>query len=61
MSTRWAEFLLIIACVAEFFCGAAVTAASRMRLAFSRDGAVPFRRTVQGMNLKMVYDEIPAE
>jgi len=42
MSTRWAEFLLTIACVAQFFCGAAsVTAASRMMFAFSRDGAVP--------------------
>jgi amino acid transporter len=47
MSTRWAEFLLIIACVAQFFCGAAsVTAASRMMFAFSRDGAVPFGRKV---------------
>jgi amino acid transporter len=47
MSTRWAEFLLIIACVAQFFCGAAsLTAASRMMFAFSRDGAVPFGRTV---------------
>ena len=45
MSTRWAEALLIIACVAQFFCGAAsVTAASRMMFAFSRDGAVPGRR-----------------
>ena len=42
MSKRWAEFLLVIACVAQFFCGAAsVTAASRMMFAFSRDGAVP--------------------
>ena len=42
MSTHWAEFLLLIACVAQFFCGAAsVTAASRMMFAFSRDGAVP--------------------
>jgi amino acid transporter len=42
MSKKWAEFLLIIACVAQFFCGAAsVTAASRMMFAFSRDGAVP--------------------
>ncbi len=42
MSTRWAEFLLLIACVAQFFCGlASVTAASRMMFAFSRDGAVP--------------------
>src|SRR5438067_2055161 len=42
MSTKWAEFLLLIACVAQFFCGlASVTAASRMMFAFSRDGAVP--------------------
>jgi len=42
MSNNWAEFLLVIACVAQFFCGlASVTAASRMMFAFSRDGAVP--------------------
>jgi amino acid transporter len=42
MSTRWAEFLLVIAVVAQFFCGtASVTSASRMMFAFSRDGAVP--------------------
>jgi amino acid transporter len=42
MSTRWAEFLLVIACVAQFFCGtASVTSASRMMFAFSRDGAIP--------------------
>jgi amino acid transporter len=42
MGNNWAEFLLVIACVAQFFCGAAsVTAASRMLFAFSRDGAVP--------------------
>jgi amino acid transporter len=42
MSTRWAELLLVIACVAQFFCGlASLTAASRMMFAFSRDGAVP--------------------
>jgi amino acid transporter len=42
MSTRWAEFLLFIACVAQLFCGnASVTSASRMMFAFSRDGAVP--------------------
>jgi amino acid transporter len=46
-STRWAEFMLVIACVAQFFCGlASVTAASRMMFAFSRDGAVPGGRTV---------------
>jgi amino acid transporter len=45
-STRWAEFMLLIACVAQFFCGlASVTAASRMMFAFSRDGAVPGGRT----------------
>jgi amino acid transporter len=47
MSTHWAEFLLVIACVAQFFCGlASVTAASRMMFAFSRDGAVPGGRTI---------------
>jgi amino acid transporter len=45
LGKSWAEFLLLIACVAQFFCGAAsVTAASRMMFAFSRDGAVPGRR-----------------
>ena len=39
---QWAEFLLLIAVVAQFFCGtASVTSASRMMFAFSRDGAVP--------------------
>src|SRR5579862_4135908 len=47
MSTRWAEVLLVIACVAQFFCGlASLTAASRMMFAFSRDGAVPGGRTL---------------
>jgi amino acid transporter len=42
MSTRWAEFLLVIACVAQLFCGlASVTSASRMMFAFSRDRAIP--------------------
>jgi amino acid transporter len=42
MSTRWAEFLLFIACVAQLFCTiASVTSASRMNYAFSRDHAVP--------------------
>ncbi len=46
MSTHWAEFLLIIAVVAQFFClTASVTSASRMMFAFSRDGAVPGWRT----------------
>jgi amino acid transporter len=47
LGDKWAEFLLLIACVAQFFCGAAsVTAASRMMFAFSRDGAVPGGRTI---------------
>ncbi|MDQ3867310.1 MAG: amino acid permease, partial [Actinomycetota bacterium] len=38
----WTKFLLLIACVAQFFCGnASVTSASRMLFAFSRDRAVP--------------------
>jgi amino acid transporter len=42
MGDKWAEFLLVIACMAQFFCGlASVTSASRMMFAFSRDGAVP--------------------
>jgi amino acid transporter len=45
MSTKWAEFLLVIACMAQFFCGlASVTSASRMMFAFSRDGAIPGHR-----------------
>jgi amino acid transporter len=41
-SDKWAEFMLVIACTAQLFCGAAsVTSASRMLFAFSRDGAVP--------------------
>jgi len=45
MSDTWAEFLLVIAVVAQFFCGtASVTSASRMLFAFSRDGAVPGSR-----------------
>ena len=59
MSKKWAEFLLVIACVAQFFCGAAsVTAASRMMFAFSRDGAVPGRnlwRRVSTRNRVPVY------
>ncbi|MGE3288914.1 MAG: amino acid permease [Pseudonocardia sp.] len=43
MNDAWAEFLLLVAVVAQFFCGtASVTSASRMLFAFSRDRAVPF-------------------
>jgi amino acid transporter len=42
MGNAWAEFLLFISAVAQFFCGtASVTSASRMLFAFSRDRAVP--------------------
>jgi amino acid transporter len=42
MGNTWAAFLLLIAVVAQFFCGtASVTSASRMMFAFSRDRAVP--------------------
>ena len=47
LGTGWAEFLLLIAVVAQFFCGtASVTSASRMMFAFSRDRAVPVLRGV---------------
>ncbi len=42
MSQTWAEILLFICVVAQFFClTASVTSASRMMYAFSRDRAVP--------------------
>jgi amino acid transporter len=42
LGETWAEFLLLIAVVGQFFCGtASVTSASRMLFAFSRDHAVP--------------------
>jgi amino acid transporter len=45
MNDTWAEFLLLIAVIAQFFCGtASVTSASRMMFAFSRDRAVPGSR-----------------
>jgi amino acid transporter len=45
LGETWAEFLLLIAVVAQLFCGtASVTSASRMMFAFSRDRAVPFSR-----------------
>ncbi|WP_039801750.1 amino acid permease [Nocardia araoensis] len=41
----WSGLLLIIAAVAQLFCGyASVTSASRMLFAFARDGAVPGSR-----------------
>src|SRR6201991_2558814 len=45
LGSAWAEFLLLIAVVGQFFCGtASVTSASRMMFAFSRDRAVPGSR-----------------
>ncbi len=45
MSQNWAEILLFVCCVAQFFClTASVTSASRMMFAFSRDGAIPGHR-----------------
>jgi amino acid transporter len=45
LGNAWAEFLLLIAVIAQFFCGtASVTSASRMMFAFSRDRAVPGSR-----------------
>ena len=45
MSQNWAEALLFICVIAQFFCvTASLTSASRMLFAFSRDGAVPGHR-----------------
>jgi len=45
MSTHWAEFLLTIIVVAQFYClTACITSGSRMLFAFSRDRAVPGHR-----------------
>jgi amino acid transporter len=42
MNQNWAEAILVIACVGQFFCGmACVTSCSRTFFAFSRDRAVP--------------------
>ena len=46
MSQNWAELLLFICVVAQFFCvTASTTSASRMMFAFSRDRAVPGTRS----------------
>src|SRR6185503_16788131 len=42
MNQNWAEAIVAIACVGQFFCGmACVTSCSRTFFAFSRDRAVP--------------------
>ena len=49
MSQNWAEILLFVCVVAQFFClTASVTSASRMMFAFSRDRAVPGIRSGGG-------------
>jgi amino acid transporter len=46
-----AELMLFIAVIAQLFCGmSAVTSASRMLFAFSRDRAVPFHKTWSHLN-----------
>ena len=42
MNQNWAEAILLVACIGQFFCGmACVTSCSRTFFAFSRDRAVP--------------------
>jgi amino acid transporter len=55
LSSGLAEFLLFIAVVAQFFCGmSAITSASRMLYAFSRDRAVPGHRFWSSLNSRHV-------
>src|SRR3954451_12327866 len=55
LSETWAEILLAIAVGGQLFCGmSAVTSASRMLFAFSRDGAVPGWRRWSRLNGKHV-------
>ncbi len=45
MNQNWAEAILVIACIGQFFCGmACVTSCSRTFFAFSRDRATPGHR-----------------
>ncbi len=53
VSSATAKFLILIAVVAQFFCGmASVTANSRMIYAFSRDGGLPFSNVWHKINPK---------
>jgi amino acid transporter len=57
LSETWAKILLAIAVGGQLFCGmSAVTSASRMLFAFSRDGAVPAWRTWSKLN----HNHVPA-
>ena len=52
-STTLAQALLLIVCVAQYFCGmASVTANSRMSYAFSRDNALPGSRLWKKVNAR---------
>jgi amino acid transporter len=45
MDQNWAEAIILVACIGQFFCGmACVTSCSRTFFAFSRDRAVPGHR-----------------
>jgi amino acid transporter len=55
MNQNWAEAILTIACVGQFFCGmACVTSSSRTFYAFSRDRAVPGHRIWSRVSAKRV-------
>ena len=51
LGSGWAEFLLFVVVVAQFFCANAdITASSRVLWALSRDRAVPFHRRLHRVN-----------
>jgi len=55
MDQNWAEAILVIACVGQFFCGmACVTSCSRTFFAFSRDRAVPGHKLWASVSAKRV-------
>ncbi|MFI1912384.1 amino acid permease [Nocardia sp. NPDC020380] len=55
LNSFWSGLLLVIAAVAQLFCGyASVTAASRMLFAFARDGAVPGSRLWSKLSARRV-------
>ncbi len=55
MNQNWAEAIILIACIGQFFCGmACVTSLSRTFFAFSRDRAVPGHRLWSRVSAKGV-------
>jgi amino acid transporter len=55
MDKGWAEAIILIACIGQFFCGmACVTSSSRTFYAFSRDKAVPGNRIWSRVSAKGV-------